>query len=657
MVPATSAAGRPVHEHRPSLPWPYFGQGSFPASGGPCSNDPSTKGFTVNLDSGERWHQYLVRSLTDEAAGETQRARGLLSHHLTDTTQAIVIAVLVAAALLGFGNALLLFILAGYVAALIVFDQFAARPTNPVSPMFGFRLATLGWPLAFILLGAASWSNGSYYGEPVAVVAMLVAGMVALILTTEMTVFWAMASMGGIAIGAKFGGGLSFETLEAIGGVAAGALFGNRLQHVIEQFLGTRRVLMHEVTRVPSSSDPFAMAAALLEPLGRHTPLKTASITWFTDDGRSVLLGMIGKNLPSFFRPGAVLPEHRNEYFRNHASSGPWITGWTIDPDDEGYSKTVAAMGVDAVAYMPLSFEGRTIGLLGAAIANPAGGRAMVAEHIPILAEVADVVATTMGPSIAVMEEHSSATRVIDDILAQQRYWPVFQPVRDLTSNRIVGFEALTRFDAPQTTQRLFDHASLVGRGRDLEIATLRAAVKASGNLPSTGWVSVNSSAAMLSETDTFAAILEPLERPTVIELSEHDLITDYAPIAAAMERLGASRTLAVDDAGSGFASLRHILEVRPAYVKLDIGLVQGAASDLSRRALVAGFVHFARDANFTLIAEGIESVEDLNILKKLGVALGQGYLLGRPERAGFFDGQPAVVASPRRRAQRARSS
>ena len=611
----------------------------------------------MNLFSRERWHQYVVRSIGDGVAGETHKARGLLSHHLTDTTKAIVVAVLVVAALLGFGNALLFLILAVYAGALIAFDRFAARPSSSVSPQLGFRLATPAWPLAFVLLGAAGWSNGTYYGEPVAVVAMLVAGMVALIITTEMAVFWAMASMAGIAIGAKIGGGLSIETLVAIGGVLAGALFGNRLQHVIEEFLGTRRLLMHEVTRVPSSSDPFAMAAALLEPLARHTPLKTASITWFTDDGRSVLLGMIGKNLPSFFRPGAVFPEHRNEYFRSNASSGPWITGWTINPDDGGYSEGVAAMGVDAVAYMPLSYEGRTIGMLGAAIANPAGGRAMAAEHIPILAEVADVVATTMGPSIAVMEERSSATHVIDDILEQRRYWPVFQPVRDLSSNRIVGFEALTRFDAPQSTQRLFDHAALMGRGKDLESATLQAAVKATRELPPNCWVSVNASAALLSETDTLADILEPLDRPTVIELSEHDLITDYAPIAAAMERLGPGYLLAVDDAGSGFASLRHILEVRPAFVKMDIGLVQGAATDLSRRALVAGFVHFARDADFTLVAEGIENEDDLETLRKLGVALGQGYLLGRPERASFLEDQVATTTARRPRVQRARAN
>jgi EAL domain-containing protein (putative c-di-GMP-specific phosphodiesterase class I) len=247
--------------------------------------------------------------------------------------------------------------------------------------------------------------------------------------------------------------------------------------------------------------------------------------------------------------------------------------------------------------------------------------------------------------------------QIIDEILAQRRYWPVFQPIRDLGSKRIVGFEAFTRFDAPESPQRLFDHAGLVGRGKDLEVATMRAAVKAAAELPANAWVSLNASGALLSEAHTIGAILDSLERPTVIELSEHEMITDYGPIVAAMERLGPGRTLAVDDAGSGLATLHHILEMRPAYLKMEIGLVQGVATDPGRQALIAGFVHFAREAGVTLVAKGIQTEDDLDMLKRLGVALGQGYLLGRPERAEFLEDQPASATSAKRRVQRVRST
>jgi EAL domain-containing protein (putative c-di-GMP-specific phosphodiesterase class I) len=369
------------------------------------------------------------------------------------------------------------------------------------------------------------------------------------------------------------------------------------------------------VTRIPTSSDPFTTAAAILEPVVGNTPLTTASLIWFTDDGRSVLLGMLGRNVPAYLAPGSALPNHRNDYLRRQAANGPWITGWTVAEEDAGYSRGIAAMGIDTVAYMPMAHEDRIIGLLAVALGNPTGGRVTIAEHVPILAEVADVAATMLGPAVARLEERSTAAQMIDEILMQDRYWPVFQPILDLANNRIVGYEALSRFDAPISTPRIFAQASLLGRQRDLEVATLHAAAKAANALPGGSWVSVNSSATLLGETDIIETILTSLNRPVVIELSEHEIITDYEPIARAIERLGPGRSLAVDDAGAGFASLRHILEVRPAFVKLDLGLVQGVATDATRRALVAGFVHFAHDAEFSLIAEGIEDKADLATL------------------------------------------
>jgi EAL domain-containing protein (putative c-di-GMP-specific phosphodiesterase class I) len=618
---------------------------------------PSTGGLAVNLLTRGGWHNFIRGLSSEEATADTQSMRGLLRHHLTHATEGIVLAALVASAVLGLGSRPLFLTLAAYTGAWVLIDIVGARSDSRMSPQLGFQLAILTWPAAFVMLGAAGWSGAAYHGEVVALIGLLVAGMVALVQSLRTTVLWTIAATAGLVIGASFGRPLGQEQVLAAGGILAGAAFGNRMHQVIEDFLGRRKQLLHEVTRVPSSPDPFVMAAALLEPLARHTPLKIATITWFTADGRSILLGIVGKNAPAFLRPGSTFPEHRNEYFRRQAASGPWITGWTVRDDDAGYSRGVAAMGVDAVVYMPLSYAGRMIGMLGAAVANPAGGQSTAAEHLPVLAEMGDVIATALGPTIAVLEERSSAAHLIDEILMQRRYWPVFQPIRDLTTNRIVGFEALTRFDAPQTTQRLFDHAALMGRGKDLEIATMTAAVKAAARLPGHAWVSVNASAAVLSETDTIASILEPLQRPTVIELSEHEMISDYHPIASAMKLLGPNRSLAVDDAGSGFASLRHILEARPAYVKMDIGLVQGASVDPTRRALVAGFVHFARDADFTLVAEGIEDAEDQATLKKLGVALGQGYVLGRPDRAESFVGQAAPAKSRSRRAQPVRPS
>ena len=121
---------------------------------------------------------------------------------------------------------------------------------------------------------------------------------------------------------------------------------------------------------------------------------------------------------------------------------------------------------------------------------------------------------------------------------------------------------------------------------------------------------------------------------------------------AGASRGLAARVRLAVDDAGAGFASLRHILELDPAFVKLDISLIRGIDRDPAKQALVAGMRHFARTTKRRLIAEGVETEAEARTLAELDVRLVQGYRFGRPaplsprstERRGA-----AVTNAPRR--------
>jgi EAL domain-containing protein (putative c-di-GMP-specific phosphodiesterase class I) len=555
------------------------------------------------------------------------------------------------AAFLQLGNPALFGLVALVIAAELGIVLVLARLGHPIAPAVEFRVVLATWPVGFVVLGMAGWAANDYHGEVVALIGFLLASLVALVESFPVAIAWAALAAAALTLGSALGAHVTPETLVTSAAVLVGTAFGDRTRVIVEVFLGDRRRLVQETTRVVANADPFATAKRLLAPLARFTPVRNPSLIWFTRDGRSVFLAVDGKDLPPALTAGANLPDERNAYLRQKAVEGPWITGWAVRQGDSGYTRSVASLGITAGAYVPLLYEGRLLGLLAAGLADSGGGHSAIAEYMPILADVADAAAAALGPALAATEERSTATLAIDEILSAGRFWPVFQPVRRLNDDRVVGFEALTRFDAPITTQRLFIQAGLVGRMRDLEIATLRAAVKAARDLPVGHWLSVNSSPGLLADTDALASILQPMREPVVIELSEHEAITDYAPIGRALALLGPNRQLAVDDAGAGFASLRHILEVRPAYVKLDLGLVQGVGADLTRSALVAGFVHFAREARFELIAEGIETQEDRDELRRLGVSLGQGYLLGRPVRvqdigvgSGLVARRPRVV-------------
>jgi EAL domain-containing protein (putative c-di-GMP-specific phosphodiesterase class I)/FixJ family two-component response regulator len=210
----------------------------------------------------------------------------------------------------------------------------------------------------------------------------------------------------------------------------------------------------------------------------------------------------------------------------------------------------------------------------------------------------------------------------------------VFQPVIDLNDGRTLGYEALARFDDEplRSPDRWFAEAEAVGLGREIEIQAVTSALKHLALLAPGQLLGVNlSPATVLSD---WRAELEPTINwgNVIVELTEHVVIEDYQAIERSLRDIRQLGTgLSVDDTGAGFASLRHILDLAPDYVKLDISLCRGIDHDPARRALASALVAFTRDVGIVLIAEGIETQDERRALSELGVQYGQGYLLGRP--------------------------
>ena len=122
-----------------------------------------------------------------------------------------------------------------------------------------------------------------------------------------------------------------------------------------------------------------------------------------------------------------------------------------------------------------------------------------------------------------------------------------------------------------------------------------------------------------------------PLGR-IVLELTEHHEVTDYGQLGEALTplRCGGLK-VAIDDAGAGFASMRHIVELKPELIKLDREVIAGINADAGLRALGAAMVGFAAEIGASLIAEGIETEAELATVRDLGMTAAQGYMLGRP--------------------------
>jgi EAL domain-containing protein (putative c-di-GMP-specific phosphodiesterase class I) len=144
-------------------------------------------------------------------------------------------------------------------------------------------------------------------------------------------------------------------------------------------------------------------------------------------------------------------------------------------------------------------------------------------------------------------------------------------------------------------------------------------------------WLNVNASPSVVMDGGGLNRLVAECQRDLVLEVTEHTEITDYPAFRRAVRELGPKVRLAVDDAGAGFSSLRHIIELRPAFVKLDRQVIAGIDDDEARRAMVAGLRHFALNTGCWLIAEGVETAAELRTLRELDVRYVQGYLLGRP--------------------------
>ncbi len=223
----------------------------------------------------------------------------------------------------------------------------------------------------------------------------------------------------------------------------------------------------------------------------------------------------------------------------------------------------------------------------------------------------------------------------IRDIIQNSAFRIVFQPIMDLREWCVVGVEALSRFQTEPSRSPYvwFQEADEVGLGPDLELAALEAAVAHADRIPSELFISINLSPRTLT-SDQFLQIVSALPAGRfVAEVTEHAEVENYEALREPLAALRANGgRLAVDDAGAGFASLRHILKLSPDIIKLDVDLSRGIHRDRTRRALASALISFGEEIGYAIVAEGIETLEELNALRDLGAFLGQGFYLGSPK-------------------------
>lgn len=299
----------------------------------------------------------------------------------------------------------------------------------------------------------------------------------------------------------------------------------------------------------------------------------------------------------------------------------------TADVTDEAKQR---ALGRGASDFLTKPFDQGEVTLR---VGNLLRTRALHRELAQHNAKLRDELATREARDREEARERSERAGRIRSVLERGAIRMVYQPIIRLGTGTVAGFEALARFDAEPSRppNEWFDEAEAVGMGVDLELAAISAALYSASPLPAGAYISLNASPRTLTDS-RLTEILASSPCPVVVELTEHDAVDSYEELVdavAELRRIGAR--VAIDDAGAGYASLRHILWLKPDIIKLDISLTRDIHLDPSRRALAASLVAFGRETGAEIVAEGIECHEELEALRALRVGCGQGFHLAVP--------------------------
>jgi EAL domain-containing protein (putative c-di-GMP-specific phosphodiesterase class I) len=233
-----------------------------------------------------------------------------------------------------------------------------------------------------------------------------------------------------------------------------------------------------------------------------------------------------------------------------------------------------------------------------------------------------------------IADEREDLRKQIRGIIEREAFDIAFQPVRALDSGRVVGFEALARFTDSRTRppDLWFGDAQQAGLSYDLEVAVMRKALLSLSRLPGNTYLAINVSPETAASPEIVHLCKRYAAERIVLEITEHSSVDDYlllAERAQVLRKMGVH--LAIDDAGAGFASLRHVLRLEPDLIKLDKSITRGIDTRMRHQSLAAALLTFASGTAAAIVAEGIETAEELATLKRLGVPYGQGYFLGRP--------------------------
>lgn len=396
-----------------------------------------------------------------------------------------------------------------------------------------------------------------------------------------------------------------------------------------------------------SFSNPLAGAAArmalvenaaidrILHAAREHLGTEIAFVSRYLDGGMKELTH-VDSDLDLPMGPGFVDP--RENSYCWHIAEGR-LPELIQDPADHPFTSTMAItefLPVGCHLNTPLRLSDGTIyGSFCCLSRKP--DRSMTERDLGVLRAFAALAVEQIETVLEAGERHELLRAAIEGIVQSGNIAIFRQPIVELDTDRWVGAECLARF--PDATVRppnlWFEEAAQVGLDVDLELAAIMRALEFEASFPAGLYLSINASPATVLSGRLDEALACVTPDRVVLELTEHDAVSDFAELAQALARLRNRVRIAIDDVGAGYSGLRHIVDLAPDILKLDMSLTRDIHANKARRAMAAAIVGYGDEIGCKVVAEGIETDAERRVLADLGVHYGQGYLFGRPAPVG----------------------
>lgn len=232
--------------------------------------------------------------------------------------------------------------------------------------------------------------------------------------------------------------------------------------------------------------------------------------------------------------------------------------------------------------------------------------------------------------------------KIIKDIIGKKRIYPVYQPIIDLNNNKIYGYEALSRIINDEHNikiEDLFSCAEKYGMVWELEELCRKKALKNASQKPENKKLFINVNPNVILDktfesgiTTKFIGKYKLQPEDIVLEITERTPIQSKSLFKKVLKHYTEQGySVAIDDFGSAYAGLDRLFYIKPDFLKLDVNLIRDIENDETKKSLVKHLVLFCKEVSIKIIAEGIETENEANVLKNFGVDFGQGFYYAKP--------------------------